>query len=78
MPTLSQLGRKDLWVVCVLCTHYSRWRVVDLQARLGYDAELSRIVGLFTCQNCGTKSANFVFKQPSTDLRLLRKYQVPK
>lgn len=78
MARLSSIGRKDFWVFCVLCTHFSRWRVIDLQNRLGYDADLGQIVGKFRCGNCRTYSATVKFKQPMNDLKLLRKYQVPK
>src|SRR5687768_3726710 len=54
---LSSIGRSDFWVSCVLCTHYSRWKVLDLQNKLRYDADLGQIVGLFKCKNCGTSAA---------------------
>jgi hypothetical protein len=79
MATLSDLVyRKDVWVQCVLCTHYTRWRVVDLQSKCGYDVPLVRVLSKMKCSNCATYSAKFVFRQPETDLRLLERFKSSK
>ena len=79
MSTLRDLApRKDVWTQCVLCTHYVRWKIVDLQARVGWDAPLVRVLRRLKCSNCGTYSAAFRFKAPELDLKLYERYRLPK
>lgn len=79
METLRDLAhRKDVWTQCVLCTHFARWRMVDLQISARHDIPITRLLRRLKCTNCGTYSAAFRFKQPDTDLKLLEKYRLAK
>lgn len=77
MATLSDLSlrHRDVWVVCILCTHYTRYTIVELLNRCGYSTPVERALRRFECGNCKTHSANFVYSQPSTDLGLIRRYK---
>lgn len=78
MATLSDLARSDVWTQCVLCTHYTRWMVVDLIARAGSQTSLERVLSRLRCKHCGTYSAAFRFRHPVDDLRLLERYKKSK
>jgi hypothetical protein len=73
MDRLSDLGN-DFYVACVLCTHFTRWKNVDLRARVGCDALIKDVLRRFKCRNCGTHSATITRKRPSLDLRLNQRY----